>query len=164
MFDPTQLPLPDLGLRCRRCGYPLALVTQWKCPECGESFDLEDYIPPGAMPMLIAGGEQVRGEPEIRQLLDRYAIPVVELTDPVQGVFGGIMLPRFGRALPSPHIGVPRDRYFEAVDLIRRHRLGEPMPPVPAARVAGPEWPCPECGEENPGSFEICWQCGGLRP
>ncbi len=20
--------------------------------------------------------------------------------------------------------------------------------------------PCPHCGEENPGNFEVCWQCG----
>jgi len=24
-------------------------------------------------------------------------------------------------------------------------------------RMAG--WPCPDCGEENPSSFDICWKC-----
>ncbi len=23
-----------------------------------------------------------------------------------------------------------------------------------------PEWRCPQCGEANDASFEICWQCG----
>ena len=24
----------------------------------------------------------------------------------------------------------------------------------------GPPWKCSDCQESNPGSFEICWQCG----
>jgi len=24
----------------------------------------------------------------------------------------------------------------------------------------GPSWQCRDCQESNPGSFEICWQCG----
>ncbi|WP_064606335.1 putative signal transducing protein [Photobacterium sp. J15] len=23
-----------------------------------------------------------------------------------------------------------------------------------------PDWRCPNCGEQNEGQFEICWQCG----
>src|SRR5690348_4290796 len=26
-------------------------------------------------------------------------------------------------------------------------------------RHAGPAWKCPQCGEENPSSFETCWAC-----
>ncbi|MGF1685210.1 DUF2007 domain-containing protein [Photobacterium japonica] len=26
------------------------------------------------------------------------------------------------------------------------------------------EWQCPQCGEDNAGSFEICWQCGAEHP
>ncbi len=25
---------------------------------------------------------------------------------------------------------------------------------------SGPPLACPKCGEENPGSFEVCWNCG----
>ena len=32
-------------------------------------------------------------------------------------------------------------------------------PAVPAA-----DWLCPKCGEEVPGNFELCWQCGMSRP
>ena len=32
-------------------------------------------------------------------------------------------------------------------------------PAVPAA-----DWLCPKCGEEVPGNFELCWQCGAFRP
>jgi hypothetical protein len=27
-------------------------------------------------------------------------------------------------------------------------------------RPAGPSVKCPHCGEENPASFELCWNCG----
>ena len=27
-----------------------------------------------------------------------------------------------------------------------------------------PEWPCPQCGEPVPGSFDSCWKCQAPRP
>ena len=30
--------------------------------------------------------------------------------------------------------------------------------------VAASSWHCPHCGEENAGSFELCWQCGTANP
>lgn len=29
-----------------------------------------------------------------------------------------------------------------------------------SAPPAGPPVRCPRCGEENPGSFDLCWSCG----
>ena len=29
-----------------------------------------------------------------------------------------------------------------------------------ATPAAGPPVKCPKCGEENPGSFDLCWSCG----
>jgi DNA-directed RNA polymerase subunit RPC12/RpoP len=26
--------------------------------------------------------------------------------------------------------------------------------------TTGPAVKCPECGEENPGTFDLCWKCG----
>ena len=54
MFDPDTYPLRDFGLRCGDCGYPLANLTRHQCPECGRAFTLDEYIPEGAMPLLIA--------------------------------------------------------------------------------------------------------------
>ena len=31
-------------------------------------------------------------------------------------------------------------------------------------QAAEQEWQCPQCGEDNAGSFEICWQCGAEHP
>lgn len=54
------------------------------------------------------------------------------------------------------------------VDDARIELLAEPAVAVVAealieasARAAAIERPCPTCGEFNPGSFELCWQCGG---
>ena len=32
------------------------------------------------------------------------------------------------------------------------------------SRVTGPPVRCPQCSEENPSSFELCWACGGQIP
>jgi len=30
--------------------------------------------------------------------------------------------------------------------------------------ASGDDWFCPKCGERNPASFQICWNCGAARP
>ncbi len=53
------------------------------------------------------------------------------------------------------------------VDDARIELLVEPTAVEPAAALiraaaeaAKVERPCSACGEPNPGSFEVCWQCG----
>ena len=29
-----------------------------------------------------------------------------------------------------------------------------------STRATGPAVKCPECGEENPPAFDLCWKCG----
>ncbi len=36
-----ELPIPDWGLRCPRCDYPLVGLPQHRCPECGTTLDME---------------------------------------------------------------------------------------------------------------------------
>jgi predicted RNA-binding Zn-ribbon protein involved in translation (DUF1610 family) len=158
MFDAHALPVPDLGLACRRCGYPLANLEDHRCPECGRAFTLEEYIPSGSAPLLIAGGESVRATDDVVALLKRYQIPYIEHVGPFEAVLTPL---RLTRSQIAPPIGVPRDRYLEAIDLIRRLTLGEPMPepPGPAADPDAADWPCAHCGETNPAHFGICWQC-----
>ena len=158
MFDPHALPVPDLGFSCRRCGYALANLPEHRCPECGRPFTLEEYIPAGHAPVLIAGGEQVRATPNVIELFRTYQIPYVERPGPFEAVLGPIRLSRREQAAP---IGVPRDHYLEAIDLIRRQMLDEPMPEPPtAAPDQATDWACPACAELNPANFEFCWNCG----
>jgi hypothetical protein len=37
-----------------------------------------------------------------------------------------------------------------------RQLIGEFLRPAPGR----PPVKCPKCGEENPGSFDLCWHCG----
>lgn len=48
--------------------------------------------------------------------------------------------------------------------LVPAGRVEEAAALIEAARAAANvEWPCRACGEANPGSFELCWQCGAVR-
>jgi hypothetical protein len=35
----------------------------------------------------------------------------------------------------------------------------ERLAQLAATHPSGPPWKCAQCGEENPGEFEICWKC-----
>jgi hypothetical protein len=155
-FDP---PLPDYGLRCRLCGYPLAGLNRPRCPECGDAIRLDDYIPEGAFPPLIADGKPVHASPDLDELFAAYHLPTVELNDPIHTVFGGSMVPWSNRSRRGAALAVPRERWLEAVDLIRRWLHHEELPPPPDPPTQGPDWRCDACGEDNPGHFQVCWNC-----
>ncbi len=38
--------IPNVGLKCSHCDYPLTGLRSTTCPECGETFDLEAMIDP----------------------------------------------------------------------------------------------------------------------
>jgi len=78
--------------------------------------------------------------------------------DPVLGIFTS------RRSLP--HIMVPFKFYHEAVQLLdaefgqRVFKTGD----RPTKVTTAPDWSCSGCQEENPESFEVCWNCGLQRP
>ena len=43
-IDLDQLPIPDWGLTCPRCGYALLGLPSHRCPECGLKFDMRDLV------------------------------------------------------------------------------------------------------------------------
>lgn len=137
----------------------MALLNAHECPECGRAFTLEQYIPKGGMPVLIADGKPVRATRETTELLRLYRIPFVEQANAVSravGKMAGPLLQDIGGTLL-----VPRDRFFEAIDLLRRQKFDEPMPTPPdEGELNRPEWICRQCGEPNPGHFDLCWNCG----
>ncbi len=45
-IDWYQLPIPDWGLTCPTCGYPLRGLPQHRCPECGTDLDMAALIRP----------------------------------------------------------------------------------------------------------------------
>ena len=41
-----QLPIPDWGLLCPSCGYPLRGLPGHRCPECGQKIDIQELVRP----------------------------------------------------------------------------------------------------------------------
>ena len=56
-----------------------------------------------------------------------------------------------------PALCVVHDRdYDRAIQVLRELYF------APTVQTA--DWPCPKCGEEVPGTFELCWNCNASRP
>ncbi|MFQ5425296.1 MAG: hypothetical protein ACE5F9_15125, partial [Phycisphaerae bacterium] len=153
-FDPDALPVPDLGLRCLKCGYNLAGLPTHRCPECGRPFQIDEHIPRGDFPLVIFDSHPVPVTPEVAELLRNARIPFMDEDSPANRLYGIA-----GATDRRRHLTVPRDTYFEVIDLLRRHALGQPLPATP--EQDRPDWTCPACTESNPGTFEVCWNCGG---
>jgi len=45
-IDLNRLPIPDWGLRCPKCRYPLVGLPEHRCPECGGAFRMEEVVKP----------------------------------------------------------------------------------------------------------------------
>ena len=45
-IDINQLPIPDWGLACPKCRYPLVGLPSHRCPECGTQLDMAAVIQP----------------------------------------------------------------------------------------------------------------------
>ncbi len=114
---------------------------------------MDQLIPKGDFPVPIFNGRELRGLPEVLDLLRQYQIPFVEVLGPADSLYG-----LTGATHRRTRIGVIRSRYWEVIDLLRRHVLGQPLPTVEVSDR--PAWTCSGCREENPGTFDLCWNCG----
>jgi len=152
-FDPDALPIPALGLTCRRCGYLLDCLPQHRCPECGWQFEMDDLVPPGDFALVAIDGTPVLMTAEVVKILDAARILHIRCDGPLEAFYG----------LPSPINGrqwfrVPRGEYLYLLHLLRNR--DQPIKPP----ITGPDWECSGCHEANPGTFGVCWSCGGDRP
>ncbi len=158
-FDPDQLPMPDLGAMCRRCGYPLVSVTAHRCPECGWTFALDDLIPPGGWPVVLIDGRAMPITPRVRRILLDAQIPFQD-TGILDTLYGGRT-----RGFGPNALRVPRGAYLDAAyELIHAKQDASGLEPERPTPSKGSAWTCPACGEENPSNFEICWRCQENRP
>jgi len=59
-IDLYQLPIPDWGLLCPACRYPLVGLPGHRCPECGTPFDMAQIVKPWhrLRPPRITGDER----------------------------------------------------------------------------------------------------------
>lgn len=149
-FDPNTLPVPNLGLLCKNCGYLLNGLMSFRCPECGRPFTLMEYLVPlGDFPILIHRGREVVATPEIERAFNQAKIPHM----PARLVCGNAL------AMPTQdcRLAVARENYREALLLLESLYTGALQLNDEAQAPSG--WKCADCGKKNPGTFEVCWNC-----
>ena len=153
-FTGEELPLPDFGLSCAACGEPLAGATARACPQCGEPFDPESLRPPRKWFILDAELCGSLPIPGVQALLAADMVPYAPMQEKsVREIFGG-------HGITFSRLRVPSEFYFEVLWLLQRAR--REMEQARAAAGAD-DWTCSSCGEENPGHFEVCWNCEAVK-
>ncbi|MBX3395538.1 MAG: hypothetical protein KF841_09230 [Phycisphaerae bacterium] len=151
-FDPAALPIPDLGLNCIGCGYSLKGLPSHRCPECGREIDLEQHIPRGDFPAVILDGREVPLSARTNEIMRRAGILFMAAQNPAESIFGMSRTQSINGKL-----AVERNRYFDAIRWLKHFAATGEMPPEPD--TSGSDWKCTACGEENPPTFEVCWNC-----
>jgi predicted amidophosphoribosyltransferase len=146
LFTGQERPLPDFGLHCAACEQPLAEAAGDLCSHCGERFDLS----------LAPGKNWLSVEPFVPRHLIETCCSILHGAG-IPHMRGRDMLmltkPTARRRIPTAHIVVHRDFYFDAL-----YHLAEAARPT--SQVASDPWICSSCDEQVPGGFEICWNCG----
>jgi len=150
----NELPVPDWGLTCPTCRRPLRGLPEHRCPQCGEAFDPQAFRPPGQWFVLdagLCGSLPIAG---VQALLAAEAVPYFPVAaKSLAEIYGG-------QAINLSGLRVPSEFFFEVLGLLQAARVE-----MAAARVKARTsfWICRGCGEENPGHFDICWNCQGAR-
>lgn len=153
-FTGRELPLPDFGLTCGACDEPLTGAVSHACPHCSAPFDPESLRPPRKWFILDAGMAAPAPIPAVMSLLAAELVPHVPVKEKTVGEIYG------GHSMLYDRLRVASEFYFEVLWLLQRAR-GE-MEQARAASGAH-DWTCPHCGEQNPGHFEICWNCERIQ-
>ncbi len=139
----------DLAFECPRCAYNLTGVSGEYCPECGIALAYEPVTVFTAADLSLAwAAVLVLDNARISNLLVSSSFDL------------GLAVLR--RKSSYPRVLVPFKFFYEAADLLQREFGAREFGPAAQPIRSGPHlppWRCSQCGEENPGTFEICWQC-----
>lgn len=133
------------SLICRGCGYRLEELREPRCPECGAAFDPAD---PSTFRVALAHPAE----------LGEYSAEVTALSVQHELLVEGIL-----SSLEASTRGVTgvlaRQIYRVFVDAADLDAAGAVLKRV-GERSEEQSWRCGGCGEEVPGGFELCWNCG----
>ena len=152
-FSGEELPFPDFGLTCAKCGYPLAGTRERRCPSCFEPFDPQVIKPADGWFTI---------EPWMCQ-----GVPI----DVVGAVLDAEYVPytvhehRSAVGFAWSSISVARDFIFDLLYVIRQ-RVSESATPgtgSPADSAEAKPWNCESCSQQNPAHFAVCWNCQTAR-
>lgn len=148
-------PLPDFGLLCDTCETPLAGALDDACGACGRSFDLDALAPPRQWFILDAALAGPLPIPGVQALLAEENVPHVPVTEKsVAEIYGG-------HGVLSDRLRVPSEFFFEVLWLLAQAKRDAQ---AARDRAGQDDWTCTNCGEENPGNFDVCWNCEQTHP
>ena len=148
-FTGHELPLPDFGLLCQACGRALVGARGRECPDCGVGFDPETVRPRQAwfvVDQFLCGEVSLAG---LEPLLITERVPHMRAVGKLLEEICGI------RQVVGSRLLVPNEFYFEFLWLLRK--TAKEVEQV--RQEPGAPWTCPNCGEEVPGHFSVCWNC-----
>ena len=149
-FTGEELPLPDFGLECGKCGGLLAGAPARACTDCGETFDPQASRPPREwfiLDAILCGSLPI---PAVQLLMANETVPHVPVDEKSIGeIFGG-------HNVLYDRLRAPSEFYFEVLWLLQRAKREMEQVRTTGSRH---DWKCSHCGEENPGHFDICWKC-----
>jgi predicted amidophosphoribosyltransferase len=148
-FFGDESPLPDYGLTCAACDAALAGAERSVCPGCGEPFDAQALRPPGEWFILDRKMCAPLAVPGAEALLAHEGVPHFEVKEDALGKIWGT------QSITVDRLWVASEFYFEVLWLLARARRE-----VEQAQADARTWVCQGCREENPGHFEVCWNCG----
>ena len=97
--------------------------------------------------LKVYSNERVELVGSLQNYLKQYDIPTQIRNHYASSVMGEI-----GFANAWPELWVLQEHFNEAQKLLEKFDKSAP--------IQGPQWICDNCNEENPGTFELCWQCG----
>jgi predicted amidophosphoribosyltransferase len=152
-FTGHELPFPDFGLRCGACQQPLAGAPTRHCPSCQAEFAPEAIRPHRQWFIIdqeMCGAVPLAG---LEALLAVERVPYTRAHRKALAEIYGVT------EIIGSRLLVPREFFFEVLWLIQR--AAQEIERVRAQ----PEsyWTCPECGEEVPAHFDLCWNCEAPR-
>lgn len=149
-FTGRERPLPDFGLICTSCGAPLAGAEDDRCPACNQPFDIHNIgqqddwvdISPYVSPRMV---------PVVRTVLYDAKVPYVVDDASLHRLYGGLV------SIGSAAIRVPREFILDALYALS-------FAAKPPSLYVDQAWSCPNCGQQVPAGFEICWNCNAACP